>query len=91
MTQTNMPGQLGNYRLIRLLGRGGFADVYLGRHIHLKSYAAVKESTFPISDRLPIRQLEISPKTFATSFASTHMLFLAMRLWICWSHAWPSG
>ncbi len=42
MTQTNMPHQLGNYRLIRLLGRGGFADVYLGRHIHLKSYAAVK-------------------------------------------------
>ena len=34
--------QLGNYRLIRLLGRGGFADVYLGQHVHLNSYAAVK-------------------------------------------------
>ncbi len=34
--------QLGNYRLISLLGRGGFADVYLGEHIHLKSYAALK-------------------------------------------------
>ncbi len=43
MTQTNMPfQQLGNYRLIRLLGRGGFADVYLGQHMHLKSYAAIK-------------------------------------------------
>src|SRR5215469_12481626 len=34
--------QLGNYRLIRLLGKGGFAEVYLGEHIYLKTYAAVK-------------------------------------------------
>lgn len=34
--------QLGNYHLLRLLGRGGFAEVYLGQHIHLQSYAAVK-------------------------------------------------
>src|SRR5271157_2073523 len=34
--------QLGNYRLIRLLGRGGFANVYLGEHILLNSHAAVK-------------------------------------------------
>jgi serine/threonine protein kinase len=34
--------QFGNYRLIRLLGRGGFADVHLGQHIHLNSHAAVK-------------------------------------------------
>ncbi len=34
--------QLGNYRLTRLLGRGGFADVYLGEHIHLDTYAAIK-------------------------------------------------
>ncbi len=34
--------QLGNYRLLRLLGRGGFAEVYLGQHIHLNSHAAVK-------------------------------------------------
>jgi serine/threonine protein kinase/Tol biopolymer transport system component len=42
MTQKNIPQQIGNYKLIRLLGRGGFAEVYLGRHIHLQSYAAVK-------------------------------------------------
>lgn len=34
--------QLGNYRLTRLLGRGGFASVYLGEHIHLGTLAAVK-------------------------------------------------
>src|SRR5947209_3602161 len=34
--------QLGNYRLIRLLGQGAFADVYLGEHIYLKRQAALK-------------------------------------------------
>src|SRR6266516_2841425 len=34
--------QLGNYRLVRHLGRGAFADVYLGIHIHLKTPAAIK-------------------------------------------------
>ncbi len=34
--------QLGNYRLSRLIGRGGFADVYLGEHIHLNTQAAIK-------------------------------------------------
>ncbi len=34
--------QLGNYRIIRLLGQGGFADVYLGEHVFLKTQVAVK-------------------------------------------------
>ena len=34
--------RLGNYQLIRLLGRGGFAEVYLGEHIYLKTEAAIK-------------------------------------------------
>ncbi len=34
--------QIGHYRLIRLLGQGGFAEVYLGEHMHLNTPAAVK-------------------------------------------------
>src|SRR5216683_980461 len=34
--------KLGNYRLIRSIGRGGFAEVYLGEHIYLKTPAAIK-------------------------------------------------
>ena len=34
--------QLGNYRLERLLGRGGFAEVYLGQHQRLGRQAAIK-------------------------------------------------
>ncbi|GCE27458.1 hypothetical protein KDA_29420 [Dictyobacter alpinus] len=34
--------QIGHYRLTRLLGHGGFADVYLGEHIHLGTCAAIK-------------------------------------------------
>ncbi|HYU74483.1 MAG TPA: serine/threonine-protein kinase, partial [Ktedonobacteraceae bacterium] len=34
--------QLGNYRLVRLVGRGGFADVYLGEHVYLNTKVAIK-------------------------------------------------
>jgi hypothetical protein len=37
-----MGKQLGHYRLVRLLGTGGFAEVYLGLHIHLNTPAAIK-------------------------------------------------
>ncbi len=33
---------LGNYRLVRLLGSGGFAEVYLGEHLRLGTQAAIK-------------------------------------------------
>jgi eukaryotic-like serine/threonine-protein kinase len=34
--------QFGNYKLIRLLGEGAFAQVYLGEHIYLGTQAAIK-------------------------------------------------
>ena len=34
--------QLGNYRLLRLIGQGSIADVYLGEHLHLGTQAAIK-------------------------------------------------
>lgn len=34
--------QFGNYSLIRLLGQGGFAEVYLAEHLRLKTQAAIK-------------------------------------------------
>lgn len=42
MTDERIGQQFGNYQLVRLLGQGGFADVYLGEHRQLKSLAAIK-------------------------------------------------
>ncbi len=43
MAQRDRIGQqLGNYRLTRLLGHGGFAEVYLGEHTFLGTMAAIK-------------------------------------------------
>src|SRR5438876_8988515 len=42
--------QVGNYRLVRQLGRGGFAKVYLGEHRHLKSHAALKVLQVSLTD-----------------------------------------
>jgi len=34
--------QLGDYRLVSLLGHGGFAEVYLSEHVRLSMSAAIK-------------------------------------------------
>jgi len=43
--------QLGNYRLIRHLGHGGFAQVYLGEHIYLNTLAALKVLETELSEQ----------------------------------------
>ena len=45
--------QLGNYRLSHLIGRGSFAEVYLGEHLHLNTQAAIKvlHTQFSSEDR----------------------------------------
>ena len=47
--QNRVGQQFGNYRLLRLLGRGGFAEVYLGEHVHMQSKAAVKVLYGPLA------------------------------------------
>jgi serine/threonine protein kinase len=44
--------QLGNYHLVRLLGRGGQAEVYLGEHRYLHSHAALKVLHASLDDQL---------------------------------------
>ena len=39
---TRVGQQLGNYSLLHLLGRGGFAEVYLTQHLRLNTQAAIK-------------------------------------------------
>lgn len=56
--------QLGNYRLVRLLERGGFADVYLGHHIHLNTQAAIKILHTPLESK-NIEQFRTEARTLA--------------------------
>src|SRR6059058_4198346 len=34
--------QFGNYRLVSLLGQGGYAEVYLGQHVRFNQQVAIK-------------------------------------------------
>ncbi len=48
---TDYRGQrFGNYQLIEWLGKGGFAQVYLGEQIYLKTRAAIKVMNTPLED-----------------------------------------
>src|SRR5579884_4312846 len=45
--------KIGNYCLVRLLGKGNFSEVYLGEHVQRKTQAAIKifQTQLPICDQ----------------------------------------
>jgi serine/threonine protein kinase len=43
--------RLGKYRLIKQLGAGGFAEVFLGEHQYLKQRVAIKVLTIPLDQK----------------------------------------
>jgi serine/threonine protein kinase len=60
--QNRVDQQFGKYRLLRLLGHGGFAEVYLGQHIHLESLAAVKILNTPVNSQMFSEEARILAK-----------------------------
>ena len=43
--------QFGNYRLVSLLGQGGYAEVYLWQHVRFNQQAAIKVLHAHLSDQ----------------------------------------
>ncbi len=65
--------QFGNYRLVSLLGRGGYAEVYLGQHVRLDLQAAIHE--FPVPP-LAVPDLTKLPPTDTLPHYAAVALFL---------------
>jgi predicted ATPase/DNA-binding CsgD family transcriptional regulator/tRNA A-37 threonylcarbamoyl transferase component Bud32 len=57
--------QLGNYRLVSLLGQGGYAEVYLGQHVRFKQQAAIKVLHAHLSSQ-EIEHFQQEAETIAT-------------------------
>jgi WD40 repeat protein len=57
--------RLGNYRLTQLLGRGGFAEVYLGEHVRLDTHAAVKVLYTRLASAEEVESFEKEARTIA--------------------------
>jgi ABC-type transport system substrate-binding protein/serine/threonine protein kinase len=57
--------QFGNYRLVSLLGQGGYAEVYLGQHIRFKQRAAIKILHAHLSEQ-EVEHFQQEAETIAT-------------------------
>ena len=67
MQTPNRAGQiLGNYRLMGLLGKGGYAEVYLAENIHLGVQAAIKVLKLRDLDVLEREQFRTEAKIMTT-------------------------
>ncbi len=65
--------QMGSYRLTRLLGRGGFAEVYLGEHLYVpRMQAAIKV----LGERYTDAELERFCNEVSTIFRLIHPLIV---------------
>lgn len=53
---------LGNYRLLRYLGGGGFADVYLGEHIHLERQAVLN-----VNEKCVLARITVAASAYSVS------------------------
>ncbi len=58
--------QFGNYRLVRLLGKGGFAEVYLGVHLYLGTQAALKLLHTQLASAGEVEKFRVEARTVAT-------------------------
>src|SRR5579863_6132110 len=57
--------QLGNYRVLQLIGRGGFADVYLGEHFYLKVPVALKVLSTVVANKEDVHAFLTEAQTVA--------------------------
>ena len=57
--------QFGNYRLVSLLGQGGYAEVYLGQHVRFNQQAAIKVLHAHLSEQ-EIEHFQQEAETIAT-------------------------
>ena len=64
--QNRVRQTLGNYRLVKLLGRGGYAEVYLAENIHLGIQSAIKVLKLRDLDYLEQEKFRSEARTMTT-------------------------